>query len=111
MEHMMDEDDGRIDLLKFVGVSPEKYNYNMNAYNEANLDINFGKYILLPRGLHVKGDPLKYKWGYAAKTAAVGVYSNNEGFFDVNYNDEETPHTKWKFQASIPPKMVNNTSF
>ena len=49
------------DLLKFVGVSSEKYNYNMNAYNEANLDINFGKYTHT-RGLHVKGDPQNINW-------------------------------------------------
>ena len=60
-----------------------------------NLDITFGKHTHT-RGLHVKGDPQNINWGYAAKTAGFGVNANNESFFDVNYNDEETPHTKWK---------------
>ena len=49
------------DLLKFVGLSSEIYNYNMNAYNKANLDITFGKHTHT-RGLHVKGDPQNINW-------------------------------------------------
>ena len=52
-----------------------------------------------------KCDPQNINWGYAAKTAGFGVNANNESFFDVNYNDEETPHTKWKSNNRLQ-KMV-----
>ena len=92
------------DQFKFVGLSHQAYSFNPNAYNESNLNINIGTFND-DGGLNVKGDPAQMNWGSSYNTSGLGVYDGREYFYDINYNDEETPHfTKYRSGAYFQPK-------